>query len=432
MLILGIGFAPLGIIVAAVGVGYLFYRGEHNSVILLCVFVLLMGDSRSNELQFIKPIRGEILVMIFIFSLYEMRQNYYRANAALLYFLPFFWIALISLIFSPTLATALGKTLSFGLIYFVAFNYMHHKFERYGIELMSDIFHMCIFLVVIGFFFIPVLPELVTYGGVRYNGMMGNPNGMGMFITLLSPLAYYLFKRDIQYTTRYKVFCWLVIIISLLMCSSRNAIFSVALFFLLTFGYEGNSFRKISFLYVILPGLAIIVYNIDLESLVYTLGLESYFRIKEFGSGSGRIFAWAHAIELIQKSPFLGCGFACEEYNFIEKTTFQLFISGHQGGVHNSYLAFAVNTGIVGVVCYLGFLLNTVRKVRNKIILVPWIASALFSALFESWLNSSLSAFQIMFLVSLVFFIVDTNREELLVSNVATDFSNRAVEGMVR
>jgi O-antigen ligase len=432
MMLTGIVFAPLAMVVVAIGVGYLFYHDKHDSIIFLFVLVLLMGDSRSMSLQFFKSLRIEILIFLFIFTLYELRNNLYRTNALLLYFVPFFWVSLLSLIFSPTMPTALSKTLSFALLYFVGFNYLHHKIERYGIQLMIDIYQLCLFLTVIGFFFIPIIPELVTYGGVRYNGMMGNPNGLGMFVTLLSPLAYYLFKRDRNFTARHKLFAWTVIMISLLMCSSRNAIFSVALFFMLVFGLEGSTFRRVSFLYIILPGLAFLIYNVDLESLVYSLGLESYFRIKEFGSGSGRIFAWGHAIELIKKSPFIGCGFACEEYSFIEKLTFQLWHSGHQGGVHNSYLAYTVNTGFAGLICYFGFLFNAARKVRNKRILYPFMAAVLLSAMFESWLNSSLSAFQIMFLMILIFFIVDTNREELLVSSVANDFSNKAVEGMVR
>ena len=37
-----------------------------------------------------------------------------------------------------------------------------------------------------------------------------------------------------------------------------------------------------------------------------------------------------------------------------------------------------------------------------------------------------------MFLYLLVFLIVDTNREELLVSSVAGDFSKLAAEGLIR
>ncbi len=419
-------------VVTGLGVAYLFYIDEHQSIIVLFLLCLLMGDSRIEELQFIKPLRAEIMIMMFIFSIYELRNNYYKINGLILAFLPFFWISILALIFSPNLSTGVSKMLSFGLIYFVGFNYIHHKFERYGTQLMSDCFYVILFILALGFMLLPVIPDQVTYGGIRYNGMMGNPNGMGMLVTLVSPLMYYLFKRDRNIPRRLKAIAWALIIISLIMCSSRNAIFSVALFFIIVYGLEGSTFRRVSFLFIFLPAVGLIVYNVDMEQLVYTLGLERYFRIKEFGSGSGRIFAWQHALVLIKKSPLIGCGFACEEYNFLEKTSFQLWHSGHQGGVHNSFLAFAVNTGIVGTICYLGFLLNAARNVRNLRIVIPFMASAMFSAIFESWLISSLSAFQILFLLTLVFMIVDTNHEELLVSSLAGDFSNTAAEGNIR
>jgi O-antigen ligase len=338
----------------------------------------------------------------------------------------------LALIFSPNLPTAVSKTISFGVLYFVAFNYIHHKFERYGIQIMVDLLYLCLAILATGFMMLPIAPEMVSYGGVRYNGLMGNPNGMGMFVTMLCPIAYYLFRRNLRLSIYFKVSTWLLLIISLLMCSSRNAIFSVALFFLMAVGLRGSTFRRIAFLFIFLPTVGLLVYNIDLEQVVTAFGLEAYFRIQEFGSGSGRIFAWQHAIDLIQKSPLIGCGFACEEYFFVEKTSFQLWHSGHQGGVHNSFLAFAVNTGIVGLICFLGFIANAARKVRNFQFLIPFLCSMVFSAVFESWLFSSLGGYNMLFLVTLIFAIVDTNREELLVSATATDFSNQAAGGNIR
>jgi O-antigen ligase len=429
----GMAVGPAAMVVVAIGIGYLFYIDHHHSIVLLLLICIILGDSRADFIQFVKPLRGEIVLIMFLISLYELRNNFYKANALMLYFLPFLWVALLALIFSPNVNTAVSKTISFAILYFMAFNYLHHKFERYGMQLMQDCLYVCLIILVIGFSLLPIIPIYVSYGGIRYNGVLGNPNGMGMFVTLLTPIAYYLFKRDHRkYSKRFKVIAWTLIMASLIMCSSRNAIFSVALFFLLIYGLAGSTFRRAIFLFIFLPAVGIIVYNIDLEQLVYTLGLERYFRIKEFGSGSGRIFAWQHAVDLISRSPLIGCGFACEEYNFMEKTTYQLWHSGHQGGVHNSFLAFAINTGIVGLLCFLGFLANAARKVRNSRFVIPFMLSAMFSAVFESWLFSSLSAFQIMFLYLLVFLIVDTNREELLVSSVAGDFSKLAAEGLIR
>lgn len=432
MLFAGAAVEASAVVIAAVAVGYLFYKGQHDSIVLLLILVLILGDSRVPSLQFVKSLRGEILLLMFVISLYEIRNRYYRVNALMMYFLPFLTVSLLGLIFSPDLDLGLSKTFSFTIFYFVAFNYLHHKMERYGIRLMVDVLYLLVIILAVGFLLLPVFPEVVTYGGVRYNGAMGNPNGMGMLVTLTAPIAAYLFMRHREFGKRFKITTWTLILLSLFMCSSRNAIFSISLFAVLLVGLQGSTIRRILFLFVFLPGIAIFFYYVDLETLFISLGLEKYFRVKELESGSGRIFAWKYAIDLIRKGPLIGCGFACEEYNFSHHTTFQLFHSGHQGGVHNSYLAFAVNTGLAGTSFFFGFLVNAARKVRNTRFIIPYLVAAFFSAVFESWLFSSLSAFHILFLVFFVFLIVDTNKEELLVSNMAGDFSHAAAKGVVR
>ncbi|MFN8397394.1 MAG: O-antigen ligase family protein [Bacteroidia bacterium] len=420
------------IVIAAVAIGYFFRKDRHDSIIVFFVMVLLLGDSRLMEIQFIKGIRVEVMVLMFAISIYELRNNYYRVNMLMLYYLPFLGVALLALIFSPLQELALEKTISFSIFYFVLFNYVHHKFERYGAQLMIDVLYLIVSILSLGFILLPLFPDYLTYGGQRYNGIMGNPNGMGMLVTLTVPLATYVFMRNKELPKRFKVMTWVLIMTSLLLCSSRNSIFSIALFAILLIGLRGGTFRRIIFIFVFLPATAIFFRFVDLETLFTSLGLERYFRVSELESGSGRIFAWSHALELIQRQPLIGCGFACEEYHFVHRTTFRLWMTGHQGGVHNSYLAYAINTGIAGTIFYLGFLFNAARKVRNLKFLVPFMAAVLFSAIFESWLFSSLSAFHILFLLQLVFLIVDTNREELLVSNLAGDFSHEAAKGVLK
>jgi O-antigen ligase len=142
--------------------------------------------------------------------------------------------------------------------------------------------------------------------------------------------------------------------------------------------------------------------------------LEKYFRIKDFESGSGRIFAWQHAWVLIERNPLIGCGFACEEYNFIFRTTYRLWRSGHQGGVHNSYLAFLINTGYIGFGLFLAFLGTIFYKIKDRNFILPYLGSVLFSAMFESWMFSSLGAFHIFFVLTIVFMMVFT-KESLLI-----------------
>jgi O-antigen ligase len=429
MMLAGVVADVAGTIIATAGIGYLLYRDRHDSIIILSVMILLLGDSRLENLQFVKSLRVEVMVILFMISLHEIHNNCYKLNTMMLYFVPFAIVSLLALTFSPLMEVGLGKTLSFIILYFVVFHYVKNKLQRYGIQLMIDVQFLIVIVLSVGFLLYPLFPQFVSYGGFRYNGIMGNPNGMGILVTLSIPLTTYLFTRHRDFTPQYKAFVWVLLILSLLLCSSRNAIFSSALYAIVFLGLQGSTFRRIIFLFVFLPAAGLVLYKIDFETIFTSLGLGGYFRVKDLESGSGRIFAWAYALELIGRAPLIGCGFACEEYYFVYKSTFRLWHTGHQGGVHNSYLAYAINTGLVGLGLYLGFLIQAALRVRNLHHLVPFILASFFSAAFESWLFSSLSAFHTIFLLTLVFMIVDTNRVGLLVSNLPGEFTYEPAKG---
>lgn len=393
--------------VLGIAVFLFYYQGRHDSIILLFVLILLMGDSRQGWLQFAKPLRVEMLIIITLITLSELWRGFYRFNSLFFLFIPFLFISVLALSFSPLLDVGTIKTVSFTMLYFVMLHYVLDKNRKYGLRLLVDIMYMCHFILLLGLLLLPILPSVVSYGGIRYNGMLGNPNGMGMFVTFVIPITVYVFAYQRGISRQYMGFAWALILISLALCSSRNAIFSVTLFLAMYQGLRGSMFTTMIFLLVVIPVAGILLFNINLEALVYSLGLEKYFRIKDFESGSGRTFAWRHAWNLIKERPVIGCGFACEEYNFIYKFTYELRSTGHQGGVHNSYLAFIVNTGFVGTGLFFAFLANIMRKVRNNAFLVPFICATAFSAMFESWLFSSLSAFHILFLVMLIQLLAD-------------------------
>ncbi len=390
---------PLSVIVVAVFFGYCVQKNRHDTILMLFMVILIMGDSRQGWMQFAKPLRSEMLILIALLTFLELYQGKYRFNGQFLSLVPFLMVSFLALSFSPLLNLAITKTISFSLLYFVVLHYFVNKFGRFGIRFLGDIVYLCHFILALGLILLPILPSVVSYGGIRFNGLLGNPNGLGMFITMVTPMTIYFFRYQRGISQRYKTLAWSLIVISLLLCSSRNAIFCFTIFVALYYGLTGGLVRRIAFLFVLMPAAALFLFFLDLEALVLSLGLEEYFRLSDISSGSGRIYAWGYAWELIQQRPLLGCGFACEEYNFLYRTTYQLWSTGHQGGVHNSYLAFIVNTGFLGFGLFILFWGNTLRKVKNYFFLLPFLATIAFSAMFESWLFSSLSAFHILFLV---------------------------------
>ena len=75
---------------------------------------------------------------------------------------------------------------------------------------------------------------------------------------------------------------------------------------------------------------------------------------------------------------------------------------GHQGGVHNTYLTFWLDVGIVGLLIFLRSLFLIFIKAWKRTPLAPAILfSVLFSILYESWLAGSLNPYTILLLIIL-------------------------------
>lgn len=421
LLLGGMVVGPVGLVVTAIATIFFLQKGRHDSLILLFVLILVLGDSRMVNLQFIKPLRIELMVILSVYAIWEMRTGAYQFSKYFLYFLPFLLVAFLGLIFSPILGLAISKTISFALLYFVCLHYLHHKFKVYGMRLLVDIMYLAHVIIFLGLLFLPIFPMLVSYGGIRFNGMLGNPNGLGVFIVLITPLTVYVFRKQPSIMQRYRTLAWMAIYLSLALCSSRNAILSVSVFWIVLSGINGTSFRTLIFLFVLLPMTMILIYNIDLESVVIALGLEKYLRLRDLESGSGRVYAWQHALEFVEQNPLIGCGFACEEYNFVYRTSYRLWVTGHQGGVHNSYLAFLMNTGFVGLALFLGFVASLVVKMGERKFYIPFVISLAISAMFESWMFSSLNAFHIFFLITVIWCMVDARQHDLIAARLDTE-----------
>ena len=191
---------------------------------------------------------------------------------------------------------------------------------------------------------------------------------------------------------------------SVLISFSRNAILSIGLFLFFFYFYKGGSFKRI-ILYVLLVPSAVALFNINsIIKLIQLMGFGEELRIDSILTGSGRFFAWQWAWDIFQQNIWIGRGFAFEEILFHDYMPDWLYLSGHQGGVHNSYLAFLMNTGVLGTLLILFIFLRLIRRVPQRNIRLAIIFSAGFSAFFEPWLNSSLNAFTAHFLIVVLFY----------------------------
>jgi O-antigen ligase len=314
-------------------------------------------------------------------------------------FLPFFLFSIIPLVFSNTILIGIQKTLSYALLYLIVPNYVLYNFRRSGWQFFRNL---------IWFMVIILLAGLITYlygdwyshVNGRFRGLFGNPNGLGIFcyLTLVLVTVAISINRDL-FSFYQKVFIYGVILYFLFASGSRASTTSVLIFMIFHRLVARSPFLGfVLFLAAIGVGEVI---SSNLPVIVEALGLEKYFRLRTLESGSGRYFAWEFAWTHIQDYFVVGGGFGNDEFIF-RKHRFYLWRMNHQGGVHNSYLSFWLDVGIVGLLIYLrSFLLMFIKASKAVPMSLAVMFSTLFSIMYESWLVGSLNPFTIVLLTTM-------------------------------
>lgn len=396
--ILGNIFAPLSYGLLFLVMSFWLIKGKHETAVIALVLILAMGDSRMPSMEFDKTLRIIAILMIGIQTIVDLLRKKYRFRRVMLASIPFFIVAIIGGLRSPEIGTSLSKMVSYFLILLVAFHYLPYHIQRTKGVLYLDILKLAAWVLVVGLVFI-ILNQNVAYLLSRYRGLMGNPNGLGIYTTMIFMMMmvgrslFPLEKRFIHLLTG-------LIIFSVLLSESRTSLGTIGIFMILYFFYKSGKGRKWSLWLFFLP-IGFLLFNVfDYEALLKSMGLGEYLRVESLSTGTGRYLAWEIGWRHMQENLWIGRGFAYEEIFFKEQRGF-LISTEHQGGIHNSYLTFIMNNGIVGFLCIAFFYTRLFSKIKIEKFRMPMIITVLISANFESWLTSSLNAFTVHYLIIL-------------------------------
>lgn len=314
-----------------------------------------------------------------------------------LWFLPFMFIAVLGLQDSIKLSTGIEKTVSYFLILITTPFYVNKLHRQDGELFWTALLTFLIGMLSIGIVLRFVAPQIAMLDGTRFKSVLGNPNGLGLFLNLT--FALWMVIRELKLATFTKKENWyiiLVIFISLLWCGSRNGMMSIFLFFLIARVVKAHWF------FAVIAVATVLTFESQLFTLFIEIikffGLEDYFRIDSLEEGSGRKIAWAFAWQEIQNYYFVGGGFGHDE-NIMRPNYYWLSKLGHQGGVHNSYLSMWFDVGILGLGCYfIAFFGLIFRAVKFNYIALAFGVSILFNVTYESWLVGSLNPFYMIYL----------------------------------
>lgn len=378
----------------------LLWRKKHYFELLLgFLFILILSDSLQSATDFAKEFKNVYIVFLTLVVIVD-RREFHGFNTIYTYFLPFIAVSLIGLSMSPILNTGMQKTLSYILLFFIIPQLFQKSLMDRGPQMVRDIIFFGILLILVGYCLRFVDFGLAFSHHGRFRAVFGNPNGLGIFTTLLFGFAaisreYFkgLFsKSDLRWI-------FIPLLVAIILSGSRTAIISVGLFILLVRFFRTTPFG--GFLVFLVIGFGIELISSNLVQIVESLGLSQFFRVRTLEDGSGRYIAWNFAWQSLQSHFWFGRGFGFDEYLMSKNQDF-LNSLGHQGGVHNTYLIMWLNTGLVGLLLYLrAIFLVFIKASKNVRLAFPFLWMVLFSIMMEPWLAASLNPYTILLLFSL-------------------------------
>ena len=395
---LGIFTGPLAF--AAVPIHMLLMRRKHQWIWLILGFwlILTLSDSRQGVFHFAQNLKTFVLLgLTYAYLTSEKEEGWHRFLQP---FIPFLVVALASMLENPRLFYSFQKTFSYLLLLLIVPGLVRLviKYERdrflYNLILLGTV------ILAVGITLRFVYPGFVTFKGERFSGLLGNPNGLGIYAFVFLALFTYIHSFHKQLFTRQQtIFIYVLLAASLIMGGSRGGIFSVLLFITGWFLMKRNPIIGFIAMVAIFFSYQLVMANF-VEIVLY-LNLQDFFRLSTLETGSGRVLvaeiAWKH----INMNYWFSKGFTYNEHILAQYADY-FIAKGHQGNVHNSWLTMWLDTGLVGLVLFcIGWLVNFFRASRFTPMVWALLFGLLLSASVESWLVASLNPFTIVLVIIL-------------------------------
>lgn len=380
----------------------MYNKGMHLEILVGFFLILTISDSRLRELSFAANVKNIYILFISLISFKETRLID-KPVTIHKNFILFFILSFICVLFSPNINLSFQKTLSYVLLFCFVPNYFLFIYREYGDILFKKIVFFVLCILILGLIYNILFPNITNLVG-RYRGLLGNPNGLGLYTFLF--IIFFTVINECNptiFTRQEKLIVYGLSFFSLLKCGARASLMATILFFFFRKFYKMSPW--FGFLIFIITLFVYQLISSNLVEIITTLGLGDELRVDTLQNGSGRIIAWKFAWEKIQENFYLGKGFNYTEYIFLINYDY-LSMLGHQGSAHNMYLTFWLDTGLVGLILFLfGLLVTFYKASKHSKLAIPILYAVLFSNNYESWLTASLNPFtiQLLFILTVIF-----------------------------
>ncbi len=217
-------------------------------------------------------------------------------------------------------------------------------------------------------------------GEFRPFGLQAHPNGLANKQLILGFSAWLIFlqlkfkksSKIAQHAQNALTFILSLMLINIILSLSRAVylgLFVGSLFIFLRQRKESFRFiQKLKKTFNHWPTRYKFLFLLFAYILIFKLGtrmINSIYSFSEFGGVNTRLEQYKEAIEVFKKSPIFGIG----DEMFIP-TSYQLFPSGvmtyFPENVHNGFLLFTIERGLLGLIVYLIFIILTVIKISQS------------------------------------------------------------------
>ncbi len=389
----GLGFFAPAASVTLVIISALLFKLKNNYKYMFFGLITLIFMSDRYEMAFASEVKDIYCLVLFLFLFFNS-QSFKPYNRYYISFLPFFLYSFFISFRHPEPFTSLQKIFSYIILFIIVSNYLTSSYREEGNKFVRDLFHFMFFPMLISVLLTLIISGEFLFMDNRFKGIMGNPNGVGLYISLLLG-SFMIINNALPelFSKSEKIFNYSLAVLVLILTGSRNALMSVLIILLTNVLFGKSKLLGIAF-FILFVSSANYVGEAFIK-LIDLLGLSNFYRIKDIEDGSGRLVAWAFAWEQIQLDWVFGKGFGYTPKVFGDNFRI-LSLKGHLGNAHNSYLTFWLDTGIIGLVLMLGgFLRSFIIVSKASSLIIPFMLSVMFSMFFESWFTSALNPYTI-------------------------------------
>lgn len=333
--------------------------------------------------------------------------------------LVFIIYAFSSISYSPFRHLTLERTITVLILYISVFWITwKYAYDRGPERVVYLILQVMWIVFIMSYLMIFIAPNRAFLYG-RFNGIFGNPNGLGVVSTMILPLSLWQF---LQTKKKSAFFLFFMILLALLLSAARGPLNATAV----SLGYfiyaRSKRYRPL----VLFSSMSFILILIWIIGTFIKEYFMHYIRAESIPMLGGRLEVWPIALDLILDKPIFGYGFGVEDKLIgVKKIVFTMHAGAY---VHNSYLGMLLQLGVVGFILFfipLFILLFKELSSKPQESSIPLLRYALRTSLiaglicciYESWIYSvgNAMAFPFWIIVMLLTFYQYRDKEKSMV-----------------